>query len=343
MTPVAGPGWGIVGPGAIARTFAESLRRHDAGRLERVTGRSPGRSAAFCRDVGGRPAVDLDELLTDTAVQAVYIATPHPQHLEPALRCLEAGRAVLCEKPMTVRPEDTTRLVAAARRLRVPLVEAWMYRCHPQVGRLLQLLAEGTLGRPVALTSGFCFAAPFDPRHRLFDPELGGGAILDVGGYPVSLALLVAAAMGETGEPEVEAVRGQLTPSGVDGRAEARLRFANGFTARVAAAVTADEGSGAVLECEQGRVVLDTPFLVADGRHGVTARLRWQRDGGPEQVAALSAATDHYAAEALAVARMLADPAQPLEPPPPMVGLDESLRIARVLARWRSAVLAGVG
>ncbi len=334
-------GWGIVAPGAISRTFAESLRRHAAGRVVAVTGRSLERSRAFAAEFGGSAVATVDELVSDPAVQAVYVATPHPQHFEPALRVLEAGKALLCEKPMTVAVADTEALVATSRRLRVPLAEAYMYRSHPQVAWLQDVVRNGDLGRPVLLEAPFCFAAPFDPKGRLFAPELGGGGIFDVGGYPVSLALAVAAAAsGSLVLPTLESAWAEKAPTGVDAHATATLRFPGGFVAKVSCAVMRDLGQVATLHLERGRVVLETPYLVDNQRHAVAARVRIARDGRPEESRVLTAAVDNYAAEALALAALLAGSQRALELPAPFVSHAESLALARLLDAWRRAALA---
>ncbi len=334
MSETASVGWAIVGPGAIARTFADSLRRYRAGRLVQVLGRSPERTAAFCRQAGGMPATALRELLIDPTVQAVYVATPHPCHFETALRCLDAGKAVLCEKPMTVQPGDTETLVAASRRNRVPLVEAWMYRTHPQIARLLQIVRGGELGRPLTLTASFCFSAPYDPESRLYHPAQGGGAILDVGGYPVSLALAVAAARsGQLQEPELGNVQGERAPSGVDQHASATLSFGD-FTARVTTSISRALGSTAEIQFEHGKVTLPTPFLVDGMRHGTKALLRIEKTGEPAVAEPHIAGVDCFAAEAQEMALLLASPLRPVEASPPMVGHAESLLIGRLLAAW---------
>ena len=333
--------WGIVAPGAISRTFAESLRRHRAGSVAAVTGRSLDRSREFAREFGGSAVETLDQLLADPEVQAVYVATPHPQHFEPARRVLEAGKALLCEKPMTVSVADTEALVAASRRLRVPLAEAYMYRCHPQVAWVQEVVRSGQLGKPVLLEAPFCFSAPFDPKGRLFAPELGGGGIYDVGGYPVSLALAIAsAAAGSLVLPTLEGAWAERAPSAVDAYATATLRFPGGFVAKVSSAVMRDLGQTATLHLEHGKVVLETPYLLDNQRHAVTARVRVARDGRPEESKVLAAPVDNYAAEAFAMAALVANPQRPLEPASPLVSHAESLALARLLDAWRRAALA---
>src|SRR5262249_55744447 len=132
------------------------------------------------------------ELLANPAVDAVYIATPHPEHAAWAIRCAEAGKHILCEKPLTMSLAETETVVAAARAHDVFLLEAFMYLSHPLTSQWLQLLKDGAIGDLQVIQSSFSFRADWQPAGRLLNPALGGGGILDVGCYPVSLARLAA-------------------------------------------------------------------------------------------------------------------------------------------------------
>ncbi len=135
-------------------------------------------------------------------MEAVYIATPHPMHADWALKAAKAGKHILCEKPLTMNHPDSARVVDAARRNRVFLMEAFMYRCHPQTARLVELIRKKCVGEVRLIQASFCFEAPVDVHHRLFNPRLGGGGILDIGCYPVSMARLIAGAV--LGKPFAE-------------------------------------------------------------------------------------------------------------------------------------------
>src|SRR5215471_6760916 len=224
--------WGIVGTGGIACDFTEALRASSRCRVVNVVGSSPEKGSAFASR-WGLPAASrsLDEMLADRQVEAVYVATPHPLHEAQAMACIEAGKHVLCEKPLTVDAAGTERVIAAARARGVFLMEAFMYRCHPLLRELLPRLREGVIGPIAHLRADFGFRVPRDPAGRLFDVALGGGGILDVGGYPVSFARLIGGLVAGVpfDEPiQIEAA-GALGPTGADEVASALLTFASGF------------------------------------------------------------------------------------------------------------------
>ncbi len=322
--------WGITGPGEIARVFAESLAASNAGRVVRVHGRSAERGAAFCTEHGGRFASTLDELVEDPDVEAVYVASPHVHHAEATTKALRAGRAVLCEKPMTVSADTTRALWDQSVALQTVLLEAWMYRCHPQIQRLLDVVDSGEIGEPRTIRSWFGFEAPVDPTSRLFALDQGGGAILDVGGYPVSIALLVAGDLS----PEIVGAQGELAATGAVADTDLRLRFANGMTAELQVAITRDTGRGVIVEGEHGSVSLDDPFVPGGERHGRTGLLRVRTS--TQRVESIDSPHDCYALEALELARMVR--ARNPQPRRPMVDRSQSIAIASLLQQWRTRV-----
>ena len=207
--------WGIIGTGKIADAFARGLGQTDTGDLVAVASRTEANAERFGETHGvGRRHGSYDALVDDPGVDAVYVSTPHPMHAEWAIRCAEAGKHVLCEKPMTLNEADTMAVVEAARRSDVFLMEAFMYRCHPQTERLVGLLRSGVIGDVKLVRATFGFRLPHDPEERHLANGLGGGGILDVGCYTVSMSRLVAAtALGvEVAEP-----REVCTPSGTSG------------------------------------------------------------------------------------------------------------------------------
>jgi predicted dehydrogenase len=330
---VAPLSFGIVGPGSIAGVFAASLVASGAGRVTAVAGRSPEHAAPFAGRLGAR-ALALDELLGQ--VDALYVATPHPLHAAAVRAALAARVPVLCEKPLTTDPAETAELFALAERQDTPLVEAWMYRAHPQIARLAALVGSGAIGRVRHVESWFEFALPFDPRHRLYAPELAGGAILDVGGYPVSLALLVAGAAGDTSEPRLANVVRRRAPTGVDAQSSARLVFEGGLLADVHCAVDDERGRGAIVRGDGGFVALHDPFFPGGDRHGRRATLTVE-SRGHVHTEHLDAPHDCYALEALTFARLVADHragTRPATLPAPFVTPADSQRLARLCARW---------
>ena len=330
-------GWGIVGPGAIAAVFAEGMSAAGAGRVARVYGRDSARRAAFCGRHGGRPAASLEELCADPEVELVYVASPHPAHHAAARAALEAGKAVLCEKPLTTSLAQTTELIELARERGLPLLEAYMYRAHPQVTRLLERVGAGEIGRPLRSEASFTFVAPDDPSHRLLAPELGGGGILDVGGYPVSFALALAASCGESATPILSDLHGEFGPTGVDVEASCVLHFANGLEGHARVSFTEELSMRARVIGEQGSLELEQPFMPEGRRDGRVGVLLLERDGQTTREE-VGADADCFGLEARELVRLLASARageRELDPRAPMVTHAESLRLAELLEAWR--------
>ncbi|HJR37027.1 MAG TPA: Gfo/Idh/MocA family oxidoreductase, partial [Nocardioidaceae bacterium] len=181
--------WGILATGKIARSFATDLMLLPEAELAAVASRRLESARAFADEFGAGAAYgSYAELVADPAVDVVYVATPHALHKENTLLAFEAGKPVLCEKPMTVTAEDAAELVAVAREKRLFLMEAMWMRCNPVIRRLQQLSASGALGRIEQVRADLGFVVDQPPTHRLLAPELGGGALLDMGIYPLTFA-----------------------------------------------------------------------------------------------------------------------------------------------------------
>ncbi|MBK8479388.1 MAG: Gfo/Idh/MocA family oxidoreductase [Opitutaceae bacterium] len=279
--------WGILGTGAIARQFVQAVLDSTGGRLVAVGSRT-GEAAATFAAAFGHPRVhgSYEALLADPEVEAVYLATPHPWHAQWAIRATEAGKHILCEKPLTLNLEDARCVVAAARAAGVTLMEAYMYRAHPQTAKLVELVRNGAVGRLGLVQASFGFHCPFMPGHRLFANALGGGGILDVGGYPVSMArLLAGAASGRAfADPVVVTGAARLHPvEGTDLHAAATLRFDDGLLAQVACGVSLEMENVVRLFGEEGSIFVPEPWMPA--RAGGVSRLVLQRRGAaPETI-----------------------------------------------------------
>lgn len=332
-------GWGLVGTGAIAAVFAHALHKSGAGSVEAVLSRSPERGEVFCARHGGRPAGSLEEMLADSRVRAVYVATPHPLHATAAEASLIRGRAVLCEKPMTTSPEQTERLIGLARRHGAPLVEGWMYRTHPQIARMKHLICQGEIGTVRHVRSVFGFPKPGGPTGRLIDPALGGGVIFDIGGYPLTFAMLAAQCGVGTGspphQPRVVSAGGEVSGRGVVLHAEGEFSMGGGVTASLAVSFTRHLGVSAVVEGERGTISLPNPFLPEGQRDGTLGEIVIQTHGGTRTERVVSP-HDCFALEAIATAQLLAG--GEADPVAPMVNHDESIALARASDDWRRLV-----
>lgn len=198
--------WGIIGPGRIARKFADDLRLLPNAQLHAVASTSIDRAKGFAAEYGAPHAYGrYEDIVHCPDLDIVYVATPHVLHCENTLLCLEHGLSVLCEKPFAMNYTDAHRMVSAARRNQVFLMEALWSRFIPAVDHALTLVADGAIGDLHTVQSDFGFKMPFDPAHRIFNKALGGGSLLDIGIYPVLLSLFA------FGKPAPDDIRAAAT------------------------------------------------------------------------------------------------------------------------------------
>jgi predicted dehydrogenase len=328
--------WGILSTGSIAKTFARALPHSKSGTLHAVASRTQESAGAFAAEFGAAKAYgSYDELLADTEVDAVYIATPHPFHAEWAIKAADAGKHVLCEKPLTLNFSQTQRVVEAAQQNGVALLEAFMYRCHPQTARIVELVSSGALGRVKAIEVTFSFQAQTDPKSRLFNMELGGGGILDVGCYVASFCRLVAGA--SAGQPFAEPLElkalGVLGETGADYYAAFVALFPGDILVQGQTGVQLNGGTRCRIIGEDAIMRVPSPFFCAPtGRENETT-LHLERGG---QVEDIFVPFDRplYAFEADALAQM----AVTKEVPRPAMGPDDALGNARFLDLWRAQI-----
>jgi predicted dehydrogenase len=263
-------GWAIVGPGAIAHRFAEAVHRSEGMHLELVQGRSLARATAFAQawtrdDVAQiRATESLEEALADERVGGVYIATPHAFHADTIRACLLAKKPVLCEKPMVTDAKTADALVALARAQNTFLMEAVWTRFLPTYDQIAQWLRDSEIGAIRSMQSSFCFAAPFDPTSRLFDPAQAGGALLDIGVYNLTVTrIAMLAAFGECPEATRIDTAAKLAPTGVDQRLHATLHFANGVASQFVCAIDSDAENAFRIYGERGTIEITSRFWQA--------------------------------------------------------------------------------
>ena len=203
MTDTASVRWGIIGPGTIARTFADGIAHSATGKLIAIASRNPGKPELAAHFPGARIVSGYEALLNDPEIDAVYIATPHTGHAEWAIKTIRAGKHVLVEKPIALSAYDADAIFHEARKAGVFAGEAFMYRVHPQTAKLIELVKSGIIGDIRIIRSSFGFnMGSVKPEHRLFANDTAGGGILDVGCYPVSMARLIAGSV--EGKPFLE-------------------------------------------------------------------------------------------------------------------------------------------
>ena len=322
--------WAILGAGDISGYFARSLRYAELGRLHAVAARDGGAARAFADMHGAEVAGTYDEVLARDDVDAVYIGTVHTTHLQLVTDALAAGKAVLCEKPLGVTPAETDAAIAAAADAGLPLLEAFKYRFGPFAELLRETVVSGAIGEVTAVESAVGFAASAK-TGRLFDPATAGGAILDVGCYPVSLAVGLAAWTGRRlrGARVVQTM-GSIGETGVDETASAVLEI-DGLVARVRTSIVTDLPDATTITGTRGSFEIPDVWGSRD-RSGDGAVLR-TADGTERELRAGNTVAP-MAAEADAVIRALRDGRTEV----PEMPWEQSRVTARLLADWRVAL-----
>ncbi|MET8780804.1 Gfo/Idh/MocA family oxidoreductase [Streptomyces sp. NPDC004589] len=317
--------WGILATGGIAAAFAADLVDLPDAEIVAVASRTEESAGAFAERFGiPRAYGRWDALAEDPDVDVVYVATPHSAHRAAAGMCLEAGRNVLCEKAFTLNTREAEELVALAQERGAFLMEAmWMY-CNPLVRRLKALVDDGAIGEVRSVQADFGLAGPFPPSHRLRDPALGGGALLDLGVYPVSFAHLL------LGEPSDIAARAVLSEEGVDLQTGALLSWESGALASVHCSLNGGTPVTAAVTGSLGRIEVPQGFFYPD-------RFVLHRDGqDPEEFRADPAdgprnSLKHEAAEVMRALRAG-------ETESPLVPLEGSLAVMRTLDAIRDRI-----
>jgi predicted dehydrogenase len=225
--------WGIASTGTIAGDFAKALARVDDAQLLAVGSRALSRAQAFADQHGADRAYgSLDDLLADGDVDVVYVCSPHSEHRREALAAVAAGKHVLVEKPFGMKAAEARDVFDAAREAGVFAMEALWSRFLPAYVRMQELVAEGVIGEVRTVEASFGFPMPFKPEHRLLDPRLGGGALLDLGIYPVNVPVQL---LGAPTDVTAVATIGQ---TGVDVNTAVAMTFPDGAVATATCSLT---------------------------------------------------------------------------------------------------------
>ena len=247
--------WGVIGAGGIATDFCDDLQLLPDHEVVAVGSRAAGTADAFASRFGiERVHASYVELAADDSIDAVYVATPHPMHHDAAMLAIEAGKAVLVEKPFTMDAAEARSLVAAARERGTFLMEAMWTRFLPHMAAVRDVLASGRLGDLVLVTAEHGQWFEKDPAFRLFAPELGGGALLDLGIYPVSFASMV------LGTPTRVTAVSDTAFTGVDAQTSVVLRADAGRHAVLTTTLSAATTNGAAINGTEARIEIDPTF-----------------------------------------------------------------------------------
>jgi len=308
--------WGILGTGNIAQQFAAGVNASRRGRVVAVGSRSSEMAATFAREFGIESSHgSYAAMLADRGVHAVYNSLPNSLHHELTIKSLRAGKHVLCEKPFALNAHESQEMFDAAQRAGGVLVEAFMYRSHPQTRAVLQEVKNGTLGRLRLIRTSFCYRTTRIDGNIRFVRELGGGALMDVGCYCVDFARLVTGA-----EPTMIHATAQMHPRGVDEIVAGTLQFPGGITASFTCGMSVQADNTAYICGDERFIEIPVPWKPpVEGAHYVVARGKPPRQdaGKPQPVGPLrqshsvDAGMDLYGLEADDFAATVLDGAAP--------------------------------
>ncbi|MEV4139729.1 Gfo/Idh/MocA family oxidoreductase [Dactylosporangium sp. NPDC049742] len=252
--------WGILSTGSIASTFVEDLHLLPDAEVAAVGSRTAQSAERFAAKHGiPRAHGSWQALVDDPEVDAIYVATPHTAHHDATMLSLAAGKATLTEKPLTLDVASSEALVATARERGVFLMEAMWMRCIPAVRRMVELVAAGAIGDPTAVHADFGMAGPWDESHRLLSRALGGGALFDVGIYPVTFAHLF------LGAPSSVQAWARMTAGGVDENTGILLGYDSGALAALTCSLVGDSARRATVTGTTGRIEVAREFFHPSG------------------------------------------------------------------------------
>ena len=247
--------WGIIGPGRIAHRFAQDLSTIPDADLYAVASRDKARAEAFASQYGATTWYNSYEALAgDPLVDAVYIATPHAYHHENSMLCLNRKKAVLCEKPFAMNLGEVQEMIEAAISNQTLLMEALWTFFLPHYRKVLDLLNEGAIGSIHSVEADFGFRPAWDPGSRVFKKELGGGSLLDIGIYPVFLALTT------LGMPDNLKATGTFFENGVDSSCTMRFSYGTGVQAMLFSTFLEQTPTAAVITGDKGRLTIHPKF-----------------------------------------------------------------------------------
>ena len=312
--------WGILGPGNIARTFTEDLLLLDDHVVAAVGSRDAARAEAFAADYAvGRAYASYADLAADDSLDVIYVATPHPGHSGAARTCLLAGRPVLVEKPFTVTAAQAADLIALARDRRLFAMEAMWTRFSPLVREVAGLVRDGAIGQVTAVQADYAASPRYDPGSRLWNADLGGGALLDIGVYPISFGAML------LGEPDRVHAVATPAPTGVDANTAVIAHYPDGAVGLYHCGLQADSPRVATITGTGGIITVGPPFYRPE-------RFTLRRGDGEPEMHTVTLAGHGFSYEAEEVARCLR--AGLTESP--LLTLDETAAVMRTLDAARA-------
>jgi len=307
--------WGIISTGFIAGKFAEGLEYVEDAELDAVASRTKESADKFGEQYNvPKRYGSYEELAEDPEVDVVYIGTPHSLHLDYSEMCLEAGKHVLCEKPMAINAGEATKMVNTARRNKRFLMEAMWTRYLPFFRKLEHLLDVGAIGELQMIHANFAQVADYDPQNRFFNLELGGGSLLDLGIYPLALSSYF------LGAPELIQSQGVIGPTGVDEKLAASLKLPGDKMASFFTSLVTDAPIEALFMGSEGYIRIHAPWFMSE-------KLTLAGKNRDEQVIEVPMQGNGYNYEAEEVNRCLKEGKLESD----LMPLDESLELMEVM------------
>jgi predicted dehydrogenase len=337
--------WGVIGAGGIAKVFCNAMRFSKTGQIAAVASRSKKRAEQLATTFSiQKQYTDYDVLLADEEINVVYISTIHPAHKEWVIKAARAGKHILVEKPIGMNYHEAAAMIEAARTNDVFLMEAFMYKCHPQTLKLAALVQEGVIGQVKIIRAVFSYNASYSPTSRAYANELGGGGILDVGCYPASMTRLIAGAA--SGQPFLDPVQvkgcAKVGPTGVDHYAAATLQFENEVIAEIITGVGCPMPVEVSIYGTKGRISVPNPWLPSSPCRAASQPLPldtifpptnihlWRDDASQPEEIRIEADRDLFTYEADTVAEHIH------ERQSPTMSWQDTLGNMQLLDRWRS-------
>ncbi len=307
--------WGILGPGAISKKFATGLQDADGAELYAVGSRNLERAQSFADEYGFSKAYgSYDELVNDSEVDAIYIGTPHSFHKDHSILCMRHGKHVICEKPFAINASEAAEMIEVAREEKRVLMEAMWSRFLPTLNMVRALLNEGAIGEARMVKADFGFRTNVNPEGRLFKPELGGGALLDVGIYPISLAYML------FGQPNQIKSMANIGETGIDEETAVLLGYDTGQMALLSTAIRLNTQHEAFILGTEGWIKIMNPWWVS-------SQIAVKRQGQDEELFDLPFKGNGYTHEAEEVMTLIREGRLESD----VIPLDESLAIMQTL------------
>lgn len=319
--------WGIMGAGKFAGTFAEGVKASQSGTLVAIGSRTQEGADTFGEKYGvPHRHASYDALLADPEVDVIHISLPNHLHAEWTLKCAQAGKHILCEKPFTTNHPEAVRTFEALKQYDVFFMEAFMYRCHPQTKRLTELLAEKAIGEVRLIQCNFCYNMGPNYENIRMRNDVSGGGIMDVGCYTVSMTRLIAGA-----EPDVVNGAAHIgSVSRVDEQATASLKFPNGIVANLACATQVGHDNHLTIWGSAGNIRVPNPWFPTETGNKI---ILTKSGSAPEEII-VEGGTPLYAIETDTVARYL----DAREAPSPCMTRQDTLGNMATLDAWRKSI-----